>query len=151
MSVPTTYRLHEALGYRLTVAARRVERRFETALKTLGLTRITWCVLLAVGEEGHRHPSEIADFIGIDRTAASRALRGMEAEGLITRDDGRVDRRNTRVSLTDKGRERLARALPLAVASRNATEARLAPGDREALLTLLDKLGADDAEPLKRL
>ena len=145
------YRLHDALGYRMTVAARRIERRFETALKTLGLTRISWCVLLAVGEEGHRHPSDIAAFIGIDRTAASRALRGMEAEGLIIRDGGRADRRNTRVSLTERGAEILARSLPLAEASRAATEARLAPGERDTLLTLLDKLGGDDVTPLKRL
>lgn len=151
MSGPAPYRLHDALGYRLTVAARRVERRFEAALKTLGLTRITWCVLLAVGEEGHHHPSEIADFIGIDRTATSRALRGMEAAGLITRDGGRNDRRNTRVRLTEIGTGLLDQARPLASASRMATEARLAPGERETLLTLLDKLGPDDDPPLRRL
>ncbi len=46
------YRLHDAIGYQLTVTARLQERRFEAALKTLDLTRITWCVLLAADDEG---------------------------------------------------------------------------------------------------
>ena len=116
------YRLHDAIGYQLTVTARLQERRFEAALKTLGLTRITWCVLLATGDEGLSQPSDIAAFIGIDRTATSRALKQMEASGLITRDGGTGDRRTTRVCLTDLGRAKLDEAEPMAVSNRTRTE-----------------------------
>ena len=45
------YRLQQSLGYQLSVASRLQERRLDDGLKELGLTRITWCVLLAVGNE----------------------------------------------------------------------------------------------------
>ena len=91
----SNYRLHASLGYNLSLAARLQERRLDDALKTLGLSRTTWCVLLAVGVEALTQPSEIATFIGIDRTATSRALRMMEADGLLTRESGRADKRTT--------------------------------------------------------
>jgi DNA-binding MarR family transcriptional regulator len=49
---------------------------------------VGWCILLAVEEEGLKNPSEIAQFVGIDRTATSRALRQLEDEGLIAREMG---------------------------------------------------------------
>ena len=72
------YRLHDSLGYRLTYAARLNERRFEAGLADLGLTRLMWCVLCALDFEGLSRPSDIAAFIGVDRTAISRCLRQME-------------------------------------------------------------------------
>ena len=108
------YRLHDSLGYKLSLAARLQERRLDEALKTLGLTRTTWCILLAVGVEGHAQPSDIAAFIGIDRTATSRALRHMEAKGLLTRRSGTDDRRTTRVVLTEAGCACIERGAPFA-------------------------------------
>ena len=65
-----TYNLHASLGYQLTLVARLQARRFEDSLRPLGLTRITWCVLLAIGNEGLSQPSDIAAFVGIDRSEA---------------------------------------------------------------------------------
>ena len=59
-------------------------------LRLIGLTRTTWCILLAVGNEGMTQPSDIAAFVGIDRTATSRALRSMESDGLLARHSGTV-------------------------------------------------------------
>ena len=111
------YRLHTSLGYNLSLAARLQERRLDAALKTLGLTRITWCVLLAVGNEGLSKPSAIASFVGIDRTATSRALRGMEADGLIERNGGDGDRRTRRVKLTGLGDSRIEAGTPFAISN----------------------------------
>ena len=120
-----TYRLHDSLGFRLSRAARIQERRLDAGLKTLGLTRITWCVLLAVGNEDLAQPSEIADFVGIDRTAASRALRQMEADGLVARHVGEGDGRTREVVLTPLGRDRLTRGEPMAVEN-NACNSKVA-------------------------
>ncbi len=146
-----TYDLHAALGYQLTITARQVERRFEAELQALGLTRITWCVALAVGGEGLSQPSQIADFVGIDRTATSRALRQMQAAGLVTRGRGKADGRTRPVALTPAGMARLERANAIAERARNATESRLTPAEAEQLRTLLSKLRAEDEHPLTRL
>jgi MarR family transcriptional regulator for hemolysin len=145
------YRLHQSLGYQLSLTSRIQERRLDERLRTLGLTRITWCVLLAVGNEALAMPSEIADFVGIDRTATSRALRQMEAAGLVARQSGETDRRTTRVALTDLGRHRLTQGTPMAVENNRVMLERLDPGEADLVMQLLDRLRGDDARRLASL
>jgi DNA-binding MarR family transcriptional regulator len=140
-----TYRLHTSLGYHLSRAARVQERRLEEGLRTLGLTRTTWCILLAVGNEHLSQPSEIAEFVGIDRTATSRALRSMEAEGLISRAAANGDGRTTEVRLTDRGCTRLARGTPMAEANNAVMETRLSATEAEHLRRLLARLTEGEA------
>jgi DNA-binding MarR family transcriptional regulator len=121
--------LHESLGFRITRTARTIERRVESGLKTYGLTRVGWCILLAVEEEGLKNPSEIAQFVGIDRTATSRALRQLEDEGLISREMGREDRRTTTVTLTEEGQMRLIQARPLCVENMDHFNAKLSAAE----------------------
>ncbi len=149
-SPPPPYDLHAALGYQLSLTARLQERRFEADLKALGLSRVAWCVLLAV-HQGDQHPSAIAAFIGIDRTAVSRALKQMEAAGLITRDTGSADKRTRSVTLTGLGTDKLAQANPMAETARRALEARLSDTERATFTRLLAKLRAGDDAPLQRL
>lgn len=111
---PPPYHLHDSLGYHLSLAARLQERRLEEMLRTVGLNRTTWCILLGVANEGLTQPSDIAAFVGIDRTATSRALRGMEDDGLVARHSGKADKRTRRIVLTDKGRVAVTRATPFA-------------------------------------
>ncbi len=141
-----TYRLHDSLGFRLSRVARIQERRLDTGLKELGLSRITWCILLAVGNEGLSQPSEIASFVGIDRTATSRALRQMEADDLIGRATGDGDGRTRTVRLTEKGQDRLERGTPIAEDNGARLAERLSQKDIELLKDRLDRL--IEGEPL---
>lgn len=134
------YRLHQSLGFRLSRAARIQERRLDADLKTLGLTRVTWCILLAVGNEGLTQPSEIAGFVGIDRTATSRAMRQMEANDLIERTTGVDDARTREVRLTPEGGRRLRLGEPMAVANNAAMAARLSEADLRDLKAMLNRL-----------
>ncbi|MCI5086479.1 MAG: MarR family transcriptional regulator [Rhodovulum sp.] len=139
MAEKTTYRLHDSLGYYMSLTSRMQERRLDDWLRPLGLTRITWCILLAVENEGLSRPSEIADFVGIDRTATSRALRQMEEAGLISRASARDDRRMTDVRLSDLGRDLMAQATPLAEENNRIAAARLSSEERDELVRLLAK------------
>jgi len=134
------YRLQNSLGYNLSFAARLQERHIEEALRTLSLTRITWCILLAVGNENLWRPSDIAQFVGIDRTATSRALRQMENAGLVQREDGAVDRRTTRVTLTPLGQRRIIEGTVMAMANNAAMREKLTETEYDDLLALLMKL-----------
>ncbi len=151
MTQTTRYRLHESIGYLLSVTSRAQERRLDERLKTLGLTRITWCVLLAVGNEALTSPSQIAAFVGIDRTATSRALRQMEAAGMIARTGGQADGRTRTVQLTPQGCALLSAGTPFAQA--NATRIISALNRREvaSLRQILSNIRQDDATPLDRL
>lgn len=145
------YRLHQSLGYHLSIAARQQERRLDEQLRTLGLSRTTWCILLAVGNEGLTQPSDIAGFIGIDRTATSRALRQMEDSGLLHRASGTRDRRTRQVCLTPAGRDAIAAATPFARDNAEILAARLAPGQEAALIALLTQLRDPEGDGLKTL
>jgi MarR family transcriptional regulator, transcriptional regulator for hemolysin len=144
----TRYSLHDSLGFHTTLAARLVERRVEDGLKGFGLTRIGWCILLAVAEEGLKNPSDIAAFVGIDRTATSRALRALEADGLIRRAIGQTDRRMTEVSLTDHGFSRMMQAVPVCVENMAHFNAKLSKGEQADLKNLLKKLYAGEREAI---
>lgn len=138
--------LHNSIGHHITRTARLVERRVEGGLRAFGLTRVGWCILLAVEEEGLKKPSEIARFIGIDRTATSRALRQLENDNLINREMGREDRRTTEVYLTEEGRTRLLAARPLCVENMDHFNAKLSTAEALELRRLLAALasGEDD-------
>jgi DNA-binding MarR family transcriptional regulator len=138
--------LQNSIGHHITRAARLVERRVEGSLRDHGLTRVGWCILLAVEEEGLRNPSEIAQFIGIDRTATSRALRQLETEELIEREMGREDRRTTEVSLTDKGRVRMQEAMPICIENMQHFNAKLNAAEALELKRLLIKLSAGEGD-----
>lgn len=143
------YRLHASLGYNLSLAARLQERRLDEALKSIGLTRTTWCILLAVGNENLHQPSDIARFIGIDRTATSRALRQMQEAGLIERETGTDDRRTTTVSLTPEGRGLIAKGTPFAIGNNRVMRSKLTAREYDALVRLLGKLTEGEVAGLK--
>lgn len=134
------YGLHNSIGFHATRAARLVERRVEDGLREFNLTRVGWCILLAVAEEGLKNPSDIASFVGIDRTATSRALRALESEGLISRAIGQQDRRMTEVSMTDAGYDRMIQAVPLCSENMEHFNAKLSVAERSELKRLLNKL-----------
>ncbi|MBY5973189.1 MarR family winged helix-turn-helix transcriptional regulator [Pseudooceanicola marinus] len=145
------YRLHDSLGYWLSVTARIQERRLDEKLREIGLTRITWCLLLGVANEGLSQPSELAEFVGIDRTATSRALRQLEQAGLLSRSSGTGDRRTRQIHLTDEGYEAVRIGTPFARANGDVMAARLGEAETVELRRLLRKLAEGEEAQLSHL
>ena len=140
MSNVKPYDLRSGLGYRLSLAAHLNQMEFESDLTTLGITRQMWCVLIAVGQHQITRPTEIAAYIGINRTAASRSIRQMAQRGLLERRNGTQDKRTNEVNLTEKGVETLQKALPMAQNAQNNLRSRLSENELSQLSNLLDKL-----------
>lgn len=145
------YDLQASLGYQITLLARINERQFEKYLTPLGLTRVNWCVLLAVDQQGLVNPSEIAAFIGIDRTATSRALRRLEADGLVQRRSGADDKRKTEVRATARGAATLSKACDVARVNAVRFAGKLSPNERNTLESLLGRLMAGEDRDVKGL
>ena len=139
------------MGYRLSLLASINSRKFEVLLSEIGLTRLMWCVLLAIEEEKLTQPSEIASFIGINRTAASRTLRQMHERGLINRLAGRKDGRNIVVTTTDAGKAALDQAIPMARTVGGEIRAKLTPEEAATLEALVDKMLAGENRDLSGL
>lgn len=145
------FHLHRSLGYQVTMLARVIERRFEQRIAEFGLTRVMWCVLLAAGGEGLTAPSEIAGFIGIDRTAASRTLRHMEERGFITRSSSARDGRSIQVRLTAQGQSALTQVLPIAQENAAHFEAKLTGQELAQLRSAAAKLLQDEPRIVAKL
>ncbi|NKX43707.1 MarR family winged helix-turn-helix transcriptional regulator [Roseicyclus persicicus] len=139
--------LHDSVGHHVSRTARIIERRVEADLRKFGFTRVGWCVLLAVAEEGKKNPSDIADFVGIDRTATSRALRVLETDGLIAREMGRDDRRTTEVRLTELGEAQFRAALPTCREAMQHFHGKLSLDELMTLKALLTRLSAGELPP----
>ena len=108
-----------------------------------GMDMCEWRTVQILGRDGASTINQIADRISMDRGGTSRAVKRMEARGLVSRLADPRDKRKWRVELTGPGRDLHARIAAFA----NAREARLtrslSPDDRRVLLSLLARLTAE--------
>lgn len=99
------YKLHQRLGYRVSRLSRILQGRLEGILAEHGITRLMWCVLIGVGEENVRTPSDLADYVGVTRPTMSRLLRVLEKKGYLIRSPGNGrDGRAVEIELSEEGR-----------------------------------------------
>ena len=145
------YRLHERLGYKVSRLARLMEAQMEEMISPFGITRLFWCILSGVGLEGIRTPSELADYVGIARSAISRALRTMEEMQLITRCGTEHDGRGVEIVLTEKGRRVMEKCQPLVEGLNQQFIGKLPASDLQTVLDGIDTLSAGETRELARL
>jgi DNA-binding MarR family transcriptional regulator len=134
-----SYNLHQRLGYKLTLAAQVNNQILVNLLSELNLTRQTWCILVAVGEQDIHQPSAIADYIGIQRAAVSRTLKDMHNKQLVERINDPDNAKRTLVNLTPKGQDLLASSLPMTEHSTARMDEKLSHRERQELDRLLSK------------
>ncbi len=145
------YELHRRLGYRVSRLSRIMQTRLERGIAPFGLTRLMWCVLTGVGDEGITNPSELADYIGITRPATSRLLKDMAAKGLVCRNGGSGDGRTIALSLSDSGQDVLTRARVAVDEMHRHFMTKLSPEMTAQFMHALDALSADEHERLTKL
>jgi DNA-binding MarR family transcriptional regulator len=145
------YELHKRLGYRVSKLSRVMQSRLERMIADQGLTRLMWCVITGVGEEGVTTPSELADYIGITRPATSRLLRDMEAKGMLVRNGGCDDGRAITISLTRHGLEIMRASRPSVDALNDHFTSKLTPEHLALVLDGIQKLTDGEDEPITRL
>ena len=94
-------------------AARTLARLFDEALRPVGLTSGQFSLLNALNRPEPPSLGPVAQLLAMDRTTLTAALKPLERDGLvaITADPG--DRRNRLLSLTKRGRQVLASAVPI--------------------------------------
>lgn len=97
--------LQDFLPYLLNQAAEATSRGFQATYRDqYGLTRTQWRVMANLGRFGAMTARDICRISHIDKTKVSRAVAGMEGEGLLTRATSDQDRRAENLCLTPKGR-----------------------------------------------
>ena len=114
-------------------AARTVARRFDDALRPLGLTNGQFSLLTALNRPNPPRISDLAPLLAMDRTTLTANLKPLQRRGLVTVVMDEQDRRGRRLLLTDPGRDLLVAALPVWHATQDALETLLPDADPDRL------------------
>lgn len=120
-------------------AARALARRFDDALRPVGLTSGQFSLLTSLNRPEPPTISSVADLLAMDRTTLTANLKPLERRGLLTATIDAEDRRSRRLSITDAGRALLAKAYPIWKATHADIDFLVAPGGdslRKALISL---------------
>lgn len=91
-----------------------------------------------IAEKGALSTSTLATLLGIDPSTASRNLSGLERAGLIARQKGSDDGRQTDVRLTPRGRRAAQSASAGAAAAFGALLDKIPRGERARLIDALE-------------
>src|SRR5882672_4018258 len=114
ISFATTRHIRDhCLCLHLQRAARRVARRFDDALRPLGLTNGQFSLLTSLNRPQPARMGSIAALLAMDRTTLTAALKPLETRGLINVEVVPADRRSRVLTLTRAGRSLLATAIPV--------------------------------------
>jgi DNA-binding MarR family transcriptional regulator len=122
-------------------AARALARRFDEALRPVGLTNGQFSLLMALNRPEPARFGPLAALLAMDRTTLTAALKPLQREGLVAVATDPQDRRGRLLTLTPAGSALLAKALPIWTATHAALDALLPEGDPERLRATLRALG----------
>lgn len=137
-----THRIRDAcLCLHVQRAARALARRFDDALRPLGLTHGQFSLLNALNRPAPTPMAPVAELLGMDRTSLTAALKPLSRRGLTEVAPDPRDRRGRLLGLTPDGAALLARAAPIWARVHGELEAGLG-GEAEALRQTLKELAA---------
>ena len=114
-------------------AARALARRFDDALRPIGLTNGQVSLLMSLNRPAPPDMGAVASLLGMDRTTLTAALKPLQRRRLLRISVDPADRRGRIMTLTPQGRRLLARAVPVWRRTHAAVEALLPDGDSDRL------------------
>jgi len=106
--------LHKSSIYWLGRLATQMQEQFNGSVSEYDVSWAQWMVLNAIYFEHAKTPAQIAQHIGVDRSAITRLVDRLEAKELVMRSREAADRRSINIELTKKGRILMPRLLELA-------------------------------------
>ena len=130
----------------LALLNRQLMKQLEKELTPLELGPGNYLYLYSLSILDGRKQQELADTIGVDKAAATRALCRLERGGFVRRESDPEDRRATRVYLTDKARQLRPQLEAAAAATTAILNGALDSNEQQELRRLLAKM----AQPFMR-
>lgn len=131
LSLEQTHHIRDScLCLHVQRAARVVARRFDDALRPLGLTNGQFSLLVSLNRPAPASMSAVASLLAVDRTTLTANLKPLERRGLLTVAVDKDDRRNRVIVLTARGRKLIRTAYPIWERTHEALEQPLKAPDR---------------------
>lgn len=110
----TTLRIRDTcLCLHVQRAARTLVRRYDQALRPLGLTSGQFSLLMSLNRPEPPKMAQVAALLAMDRTTLTSNLKPLERLGLVSVQRGEQDKRQHILLLTSSGRAALAAAIPV--------------------------------------
>jgi DNA-binding MarR family transcriptional regulator len=128
------------LSFAAQRAARAIGRRYDAALRPIGLSNWQFTLLMMLIRDEAPTIGTLAHDLGTDRTTVTANLKPLERRGLLAMQPDVEDRRIRRVVATLEGRALLARAYPLWQEAQADCAGRLGEAGRDAFLLAVDAL-----------
>lgn len=147
MSIPSGPTLEQTLHVRdhclclhVQRAARALARRFDEALRPLGINQGQFSLLMSLNRPEPPTIGRVSSFLAMDRTTLTAILKPLERRGLLKVTVDKEDRRSRRLLLTAAGRNVLVAALPIWKQTHADVDALLAERNAGDLRTHLNLL-----------
>lgn len=134
------FQVHNSLVYWVNRLAGAMRESFNLALKEVDVSWPQWLALNTLYHGQVETPAQIADFVGVDRSAVTRLLDRLADKGLVVREHDHGDRRSVKVRLTQSGRLKMRRIDELAKAHQASFLSHLPPTEVRAFKGNLQKL-----------
>lgn len=122
-------------------AARALARRFDEALRPVGLTNGQFSLMMALNRPVPASFGPLAELLAMDRTTLTAALKPLERRGLVNIAVDPADRRGRLLTLTPDGLALLASAVPIWQETHAIIEATMPDAAPETLRDALRSLG----------
>ncbi|GHF51272.1 MarR family winged helix-turn-helix transcriptional regulator [Seohaeicola zhoushanensis] len=114
LPIDVTHEVRDScLCLHLQRAARAVGRRFDEALRPVGLSHGQFSLLISLNRPEAPRLGDVARLLGMDRTTLTANLKPLERRGLLTVSPDPSDRRGRRLALTPDGEDLLVQAVPV--------------------------------------
>ena len=114
-------------------AARAIARRFDEALRPVGLTSGQYSLLMSLNRSEPPRIGDLAPFLAMDRTTLTANVKPLARRGLVEVIPDDRDGRSRRLRLTKAGRTLLVTAVQIWRATHDEVDLLLADTDGDAL------------------
>lgn len=114
LPIETTHEVRDrCLCLHLQRAARAVARRFDEALRPIGISNGQFSILMALNRPEPPRISDLAPFLAMDRTTLTANIKPLARRRLLDVVPDVKDSRSRRLRLTESGRDLLVQAVPI--------------------------------------
>ncbi|MDP9835575.1 DNA-binding MarR family transcriptional regulator [Neorhizobium huautlense] len=135
-SIPFSTTLHvrdTCLCLHVQRAARALARRFDVAMKPIGLNNGQFSLMMSLNRPVPATMKSVCDLLAMDRTTLTAALKILERRGLVKSAVDPKDRRGKLLTLTDAGMAMLMAALPIWTRVHGEIDVELGDGGADAV------------------
>lgn len=142
-SIPFSTTLHvrdTCLCLHVQRAARALARRFDVAMKPIGLNNGQFSLMMSLNRPVPATMKSVCDLLAMDRTTLTAALKVLERRGLVKTAIDPKDRRGRLLTLTEAGMAMLSAALPIWTRVHAEIDAELGDGGSDGVRRLLARL-----------